>query len=63
MPPAVDHEAGGADDVHALVEGGLAGRPAHRQQQVSGQDQQRARPAGDLDEEFERGQAASFRRT
>ena len=60
MVPAVDDEASGPGDGHALIEHGLAGQPPHRQQQVRSQDQDRARPAGDLDEDELEAQAACF---
>ena len=60
MPPAVDRETGRSDDIHPLVDGGLAGQPLHRQQQIGKQDQQRAGPAGDLDEEVYGAQLARF---
>jgi hypothetical protein len=60
VPPAVDDEAGGADDVHPLVDRRLAGQAAHRQQEIGREDEQSARPAGNLDQESERAQAASF---
>lgn len=63
MIPAVDDEAGRPRDVHRLVQGRAAGEPAHRQQQVGGKDQQRAGPAGDLDQDQLGAQAASLRST
>jgi hypothetical protein len=63
VPQAVDDEAGGADDVDPLIEGGLAGQPAERKQGVGEQDQQGANPAGDLDRDLGPAQAASFLRT
>ncbi len=60
MPPAVDGEAGGADDIHPLIEDRLSGQLTRRQQQIGKQDQDRAGPADDLDEEVDRRQLARF---
>jgi hypothetical protein len=63
MPPAVDREAGGTGDVHRLVETGLAIDPADAEQEIGGEDQHRAAPAGGLDRYFLGAQAARFRNT
>lgn len=60
MVPTVDDEARRSGNIHRLVGGGLAGDLAHRQQRVGQQDQQRARPAGNLDQDDLGGQAARF---
>jgi hypothetical protein len=63
MPPAVDGEAGRADDVHSLIDERFAVKLARRQQQISEQDQERSDPARDLDGKLDAGQAASLRST
>ncbi|MBV9285999.1 MAG: hypothetical protein JO176_15365 [Acidimicrobiia bacterium] len=63
MPPAVDHEARRADQVHALEERRLAGQPPRRDEQVGAEDQQGARPSDDFDQEGRPAQAARFRST
>ena len=60
MPPAVNGEAGGANDIHPLIDGRLACQLAHRQHQIGKQDQQRAGPPGDLDQEVDGAQLARF---
>lgn len=57
-PGAIDDEARRTGDIHRLVECGLAAEPAHRQQKIGGEDQRRAGPAGDLDEDQLGAQAA-----
>ena len=61
VPPAVDDEAGRADQVHPLEERRAAGQPAERHQDIGGEDQRRAGPAGDLDRDVGEGQAAAPR--
>jgi hypothetical protein len=59
VPQAVGDEAGGADQVHPLEGGRAAGQLLGCYEQVSEQDQARARPAGNLDEDLGRVQVSS----
>src|SRR4029079_10103670 len=61
MTPAVDDEAGGPDDVHALIDQRLAGKLACREQQVRKQDERRPRPADDFYCELDCGHAGQLR--
>ena len=63
MPPAVDDEAGGADDIHQLIDEGLARQLSGRKQQISEQDEQGSGPAHDFDEQLDGGQASAHRRS
>ena len=63
MVPAVDDEAGGADDVHTLVERRLAIHPPKRKQEIGQEDQAGPEPAGRLYQDQLRAQTARFRRT
>src|SRR5688572_7783001 len=60
VPPAVDDEAGCAEKIHPLEGRRAAGHPADCDQEISEQDQSRAGPADDLDEDQLRAQAARF---
>src|SRR5690349_10809508 len=50
---AVDHEAGGTDYVHPMIDGGLAVEFAGGEQSVGGQDDYGGQPADDFDEQFQ----------
>src|SRR6185436_11868955 len=48
VQPAVDDKAGGADDVHALIEARAPGAPAAREQRIRDEDERGAHPADDF---------------
>jgi hypothetical protein len=60
---AVDHEAGGSDQIHPLEERRAAGEAADGHEQIAGKDQACPNPAGNFDQDEFRVQAASLRRT
>ena len=63
MIPAVDDEAGRADQVHPLENRRLAGKLSRRDEQIRKEDERSARPAGNLDKDELQAQAASLRST
>jgi hypothetical protein len=51
VPPGIDHEPRAAEDVDPLKHTGLAVQRAERDQQLAKQDQPRAAPSGNLDQD------------
>ena len=63
MPPAVDDEPDRSGNIHPLEQWRLARDSAGGDEDISAKDQRSAGPAGNLDGDFDGGQAANLRST